>query len=75
MSSHHNVYLKNHMYSLNVYNFYVSIISQSRKYKRKMIKKFHAYYKSYQAKDAIKEGNMQPAGFNYKKRSDTYIDR
>ena len=40
-----------------------------------MIKKFHAYYKSYQAKDAIKEGNMHPAGFNYKKRSDTYIDR
>ena len=40
-----------------------------------MIKKFHAYYKPYQAKDAIKEGNMQPAGFNYKKRSDTYIDR
>lgn len=29
-----------------------------------MIKKFRAYYKSYQAKDAIKEGNMQPAGFN-----------
>ena len=29
-----------------------------------MIKKFHTHYKSYLAKDAIMEVNLQPAGFN-----------